>query len=47
LDQLNDLLGAATNPGMMRYGMLVNPGCCLLAAILLSRGSRKLEKNPV
>ena len=47
IGKLNDLLGAASNPGMMRYGMVVNPVCCLLAAILLWRGSRKLERNPV
>jgi hypothetical protein len=45
IGKLNDLLGAATNPGVMRYG--VNPVCCLLAAILLWRGSRKLERNAV
>lgn len=40
---LNDLLGAASNPGVMRYSFLVSPICCLLAAILLRRGSRVLE----
>jgi MFS family permease len=41
---LNDLLGAATNPGVMRYTFLVNPICCILAAILLRRGSRALSE---
>jgi len=40
IGKLNDLLGAATNPGMMRYGFLVSPSCCLIAAILLWRGSK-------
>jgi len=39
IGKLNDLLGAATNPGMMRYGFLVSPFCCILAAILLWRGA--------
>jgi MFS family permease len=40
IGKLNDLLGAATNPGMMRYGFLVSPFCCILAAILLWRGAK-------
>jgi len=43
MGKLNDLLGAATNPGMMRYGLLVSPISCTLGAILLWRGSRTLE----
>ncbi len=45
IGKLNDLLGAATNPGVMRYGFLVSPICCMLAAIFLWRGSKVLEKN--
>lgn len=45
IGKLNDLLGAATNPGVMRYGFLVSPICCILAAIFLWRGSRRLEEN--
>ena len=40
IGKLNDLLGAATNPGMMRYGFLVSTSSCLIAAILLWRGSK-------
>jgi MFS family permease len=45
IGKLNDLLGAATNPGAMRYGFMVSPISCILAAILLWRGSKVLEKN--
>jgi len=44
IGKLNDLFGAATNPGMMRYGFLVSPFSCILAAIFLWRGSKVLEK---
>ncbi|HEV8429833.1 MAG TPA: MFS transporter [Pyrinomonadaceae bacterium] len=44
IGKLNDLLGAATNPGMMRYGFLISPISCIFAAILLWRGSKVLEK---
>jgi len=45
IGKLNDLLGAATNPGVMRYGLLVSPISCMLAAIFLWTGSRVLEQN--
>jgi MFS family permease len=45
IGKLNDVFGAATNPGMMRYGFLVSPFCCMLASIFLWRGSKVLEKN--
>jgi MFS family permease len=45
IGKLNDLLGAATNPGVMRYGFLVSPISCMLAAIFLWTGSRVLEQN--
>lgn len=44
IGKLNDLFGAATNPGVMRYGFLVSPFSCIVAAILLWRGSKVLEK---
>lgn len=45
IGKLNDLFGAATNPGVMRYGFLISPFSCTVAAILLWRGSKVLEKN--
>lgn len=45
IGKVNDLLGAATNPGMMRYGFLISPASCVIAAILLWRGSRTLEEQ--
>lgn len=44
IGKLNDLFGAATNPGVMRYGFLVSPISCIIAAFLLWRGSKVLEK---
>ena len=43
MGKLNDLLGAAANPGLMRYGFLVSPISCVIAAVLLWKGSRSLE----
>ena len=45
IGKVNDLLGAATNPGMMRYGYLISPIACAVAAILLWRGSHVLEET--
>jgi MFS family permease len=45
IGKVNDLLGAATNPGMMRYGFLISPISCAFAAILLWRGSHVLEQT--
>lgn len=45
IGKLNDVLGAATDPGVMRYGFLVSPISCIFAAIILWRGSKVLEKN--
>ncbi|HVF66449.1 MAG TPA: MFS transporter [Pyrinomonadaceae bacterium] len=42
---LNDRLGAAANPQMMRYALLLCPLAAALAALLLWRGSRKLESQ--
>lgn len=44
IGKLNDLFGAATNPGVMRYGFMVSPISCILAAFFLWRGSKVLEK---
>jgi MFS family permease len=45
IGKLNDWLGVATNPGQMRFSLLVCPAACLLAALLLWRGSRVLEAS--
>jgi MFS family permease len=45
IGKLSDLFGAATTPGVMRYSLLISPISCLLAAILLRRGSHFLEKT--
>jgi MFS family permease len=42
IGKLNDLLGAASNPGVMRYSFLVSPISCILAAMFLRRGTRLL-----
>lgn len=42
---LNDRLGAASNPQLMRYSLLLCPLASALAALLLWRGSRKLESQ--
>jgi MFS family permease len=43
--RINDLLGAGTHPQMMRYSLLICPAASVLAALLLWRGSRKLERE--
>ena len=45
IGKLNDLLGAAQNPGGMRYAMLVSPIACGLSALLLWRGSRAILRQ--
>jgi len=45
IGKVNDLLGAATNPALMRYGFLISPAACVVAGILLWRGSRTLEEE--
>jgi MFS family permease len=42
---LNDRLGAGANPQMMRYSLLLCPLASALAALLLWRGSRKMESQ--
>jgi MFS family permease len=43
IGKLNDVLGVSTNPGMMRYSLLVCAIACVLSAWLLWRGSRALN----
>lgn len=45
IGKINDILGAATNPGMMRYGYLLSPLACGLAAMLLWLGSRSMNAD--
>ena len=45
IGKLSNLLGASTNPAVMRYSFLVSPISCLLAALILYCGSRMLEKT--
>ncbi|HEX8073304.1 MAG TPA: MFS transporter [Pyrinomonadaceae bacterium] len=46
IGRLNDRLGVAANPEMMRYSLLVCPAACAVAALLLWRGSRRLAQTP-
>jgi MFS family permease len=43
MGKINDVLGASTDPAVMRYGFLISPIACAIAAVLLWRGSRTLE----
>lgn len=45
IGRVNDALGAAASPPMMRYSLLLCPLASTLAAVLLWRGSRKLERE--
>lgn len=45
IGRINDALGAGTNPQMLRYSLLLCPVAAVLAALLLWRGSRKLERE--
>jgi MFS family permease len=45
IGKLNDLLGVSTNPLQMRYSLLICPAACVLAALMLWRGSRSLGKE--
>ncbi|MDT5293737.1 MAG: hypothetical protein QOJ76_617 [Acidobacteriota bacterium] len=44
IGRVNDTLGATADPSMMRYGLLLCPLAAALSALLLWRGSRKLER---
>ena len=41
--KVNDLAGVATDPQRMRYALLIAPLACLLSAVSLFIGSRKLQ----
>ncbi|HEV2761515.1 MAG TPA: MFS transporter, partial [Pyrinomonadaceae bacterium] len=43
IGKVNDWLGAANVPGMMSYGLLICPAACLLSAVLLWLGSRRMR----
>jgi MFS family permease len=45
IGKINDFLSVAANPEMMRYALLVSPVACLVAALILFRGSKILEKQ--
>ena len=40
IGKISDLLGVATDPGQMRYSLLICPAACAVAALLLWLGSR-------
>jgi len=46
IGKLNDWLGVSTTPLLMRYSLLVCPASCVLAALMLWLGSRRLGKEP-
>ena len=43
IGKLNDQLGAASAPAMMRYALLLCPLACALGALLLWLGSRRMR----
>lgn len=45
IGKVSDWLGVGSNPGMMRYSLLLCPLASALAALLLWRGSRELNKS--
>jgi MFS family permease len=45
IGRVSDALGAASNPSMMRYGLLLCPVASAFAALLLWLGSRKMESE--
>jgi hypothetical protein len=44
---LSDRLGATASPEMLRYALLVCPIACVLSAICLFAGSRRLRRSGV
>lgn len=44
IGKLSDLLGVSSNPGVMRYSLLVCLVACVLSAVMLWRGSQSLQK---
>jgi MFS family permease len=45
IGKLNDWLGASTTPLQMRYSLLICPAACVLAALMLWLGSRRLGRE--
>ncbi|HEY0386687.1 MAG TPA: MFS transporter [Pyrinomonadaceae bacterium] len=45
IGKANDLLGVSTNPQQMSYSLLICPIACALSALLLWKGSRRMEQN--
>jgi MFS family permease len=45
IGKLNDWLGVSTNPMQMRYSLLICPAACVIAALMLWRGSRSLGRE--
>ena len=45
IGRVNDALGSAQDPQVMRYGLLLCPAASALAALLLWLGSRKMESE--
>lgn len=45
IGKLNDLLGVSSNPGLMRYSLMICPVACALSAWLLWSGSRALKSR--
>jgi MFS family permease len=45
IGKLNDILGTAENPQMMRYALLVCPISCAIGAIFLSLGGNSMERS--
>jgi MFS family permease len=43
IGKLSDLLGVSSNPGVMRFSLLVCLVACVLSALMLWRGSRALQ----
>ena len=45
IGKVNDWLGVAENPSLMRYSLLLCPLACAASALLLWRGSRRLAEQ--
>jgi MFS family permease len=45
IGKANDLLGVSTSPQQMSYSLLICPVACALSALLLWKGSRRMEQT--